>query len=155
MAKAWNNSRTSSVSNAPIFSAGKLRPEDEERPAGDVEGDARQRLVHRQMDVGIAADALLVAERLHERLAERDAGVLDRVVVVDMQVALHLDREVDQRMAGEEVEHMVEEADAGRDLGLAGAVESERHGDIGLVGAAADARGAHGPLSLLVEARAF
>jgi hypothetical protein len=50
-------------------------------------------------------------------LAERDADILDRVVVVDVQVALGLDGGVDQRMARDLIEHMVEEADAGRDLG--------------------------------------
>ncbi len=67
----------------------ELRAEDQEGPAGDVDRDARQRLVHRQMHVGVTADALLVAERLLQRLAERDAGILDRMVVVDMGVALH------------------------------------------------------------------
>ena len=39
------------------------------------------------------------------------------------------DGEVEQRVAGEEFEHMVEKADAGRDLGLAGAIEGDRHGE--------------------------
>ena len=75
------------------------------------------------MDVGVAGDALLVAERLQEGLAERDSGVLGRVVLVDMQVARHLDVDVEEAMPREELQHVVEEADAGRDLGLAGAVE--------------------------------
>ena len=69
----------------------------------------------------------------------RDAGVLDRVVVVDVQVALGLDRHVDQRMARQLVEHMVEEADAGRDVGLAGAVDIDGDRDLGFLGLAADA----------------
>ena len=47
------------------------------------------------------------------RHAERDAGVLDRVVPVHVEVALRLDREVEQRVAGERLEHVVEEPDAG------------------------------------------
>ena len=77
--------------------------------------DAGQRLVHRHMHVGIAGDALHVAERLLHRLAERDADVLGGVVVVDVQVALGLDRDVDARMPRQQIEHVVEEADAGRD----------------------------------------
>ena len=87
MAKAWKNSRTSSVSKLPIFGRGEGRAQHQERPAGDVDGDPRQRLVHRQVHVGVAADAAPVAERLAHRLAERDADILDRVVVVDVQVA--------------------------------------------------------------------
>ncbi len=50
---------------------------------------------------------------LAKRLADRDARILDRVMVVDMQIAIGLDVHVDQRMAGQLVEHMVEKADAG------------------------------------------
>ncbi len=54
---------------------------------------------------------------------ERDAGVLDRVVAVHVQIALRLDGQVEQRVAGQRLEHVVEEADAGLDPGLAAAVE--------------------------------
>ena len=60
---------------------------------------------------------------LRHRLAQRDADVFHRVVAVDVQVALGVDVEVDQAVAGDLVEHVVEEADAGRQLGRAGAVE--------------------------------
>ena len=116
--------------------APELRLEHQERPAGHVDRDARQRLVHRQVHVGIAGDALHVAERLLHRLAERDADILGGVVVVDMQVALGLDRDVDARMARQQVEHVVEKADAGRDRRRAGAVEVDRDLDVGLLGCA-------------------
>src|SRR5438552_1194457 len=45
----------------------------EVRPARDIDGDAGQRLVHRKIDACIAPDALAVAERLANRLAERNA----------------------------------------------------------------------------------
>ena len=78
------------------------------------------------------------------------------VVLVDVQVARHLfDGDVEEPVPREQLQHVVEEADAGRDLGLAGSVEMDRHGDIGLGGAAADARGAHGRGSLRVDGRAF
>ena len=111
------------MSKSPILSRVNADLEDEERPARNVDRDAGQRLVHRQMHVGVAGDALHVAERLLDRLAERDADILGGVVVVDVQVALGLDRHVDQGMARQLVEHVVEKADAGRDRGLAGAVE--------------------------------
>ena len=93
------------------------------------------------MWTGIAGDALHVAERLLDRLAERDADILGGVVVVDMQVALGLDRDVDARMPRQQVEHMVEKADAGRDVGHAGAVEVDGDLDVGFLGLALD-RGA-------------
>ena len=61
----------------------------------------------------------MVAERLLHRLAERDADIFGGVVMVDVKIALRLDRNVDARMPGQQIEHVVEEADAGRDAGHA------------------------------------
>ena len=95
------------------------------------------------MDVGIAGDARHGAERLLHGLAERDAGVFGGMVMINVQVAHRLDREVDAGMAGEEIEHMVEKADAGRNFGHAGAIEVHGDLDVGLLGLALDRRGAH------------
>ena len=95
------------------------------------------------MDRGIAGDAGHGAERLLHGLAERDADILGGVVVVDMQIAIRLDRDVDAGMPGQQIEHMVEEADAGRNVGHAGAVEVYRNLDIGLLGLALDGGAAH------------
>ena len=139
-ASAWKNSRTSSVSNVPIFGEENAtfqtrngRPETSTAARG-------QRLVHGKVERGIARDAAPLAERLGNRLADRNAGVLDRVVVVDVQVALGLDRHVDQRMARQLLQHVVEEADAGRDVEAAGAVDIDGDRDRGLLGLAADLR---------------
>ena len=140
MAKAWNHSLHQLGVEGADLVARELDLEHQERPARDVDRDAGQRLVHRQMHVGIAGDALHVAERLLHRLAERDADVLGGVVVVDVQVALGLDRDVDARMARQQVEHVVEEADAGRDRRRAGAVEIDRDRDVGFLGVALDLR---------------
>ena len=98
------------------------------RPSAEVQRGAHQGVVHRQQAGAIAADSALVSQRLHQRLAERNAGILDRVVVVDMGVALGLDGEVDQRMPRQLVQHMVEEPDPGPVVVLPGAVEV--HGDL-------------------------
>ena len=58
--------------------------------------------------MAVTADALLVADRLIEGHAQRDADVLDRVVRIDMQIALGLDVQVDQAMPGNLVEHVVQ-----------------------------------------------
>src|ERR1700674_3100653 len=71
--------------------ARERRPEREVWPPRNIDGDAGQRLVHRHMDVGIAGDALHVAQCLLHRLAERDADILRGMMVVDMQVAGGLD----------------------------------------------------------------
>src|SRR5204862_350473 len=60
----------------------------ESRPAGEIDHRARQRLIERHVGVAEAAYAGLVAARPGERLPQRDADVLDRVMRVDVQVAL-------------------------------------------------------------------
>ena len=95
------------------------------------------------MHAGIAGDAGHVAERLPHRLAERDADILGGVVIVDMEVALRLHGEIDARMAGQQVQHMIEEADPGGDIGRAGAVKIHRNLDIGFLGLALDGGLAH------------
>ncbi len=90
--------------------------------------------------VAEAADAGAVAERPVERLAERDAGVLDGVVLVHLEVAVDAQVEVHAGVERQRVEHVVEEADAGRDLRAAGAVDDESRVDGGLARGARDGR---------------
>src|SRR3546814_1040565 len=79
--------------------------------------------------MAITRDALAVAQRLCHRLANGDAGVLGRVMLIDMQVAHRLDLYVDEGMAGKLLQHMVKKTDAGRNFIFARAVEgrSEEH----------------------------
>ena len=115
------------------------------RAARDVERAGRAGLVHRHHGVAVADDPAAVAERLVERLAEHDAGVLDRVVRAGLQVAGDLDVEVQPPVAGEQIEHVVEEADTGVAGAGAGAGEAERERDVGLAGLAVQLGGAgHG-----------
>jgi propanediol utilization protein len=119
--------------------------EHQERAAGNVDGDAGQRLVHRHVHVGVAGDALHVAERLLHRLAKRDAGVLGGVMKIDVQIAFRLHCDVDARVARQQIEHVVEEADARRNIRRALAVEIDRDLDIGLFRLALHCAFAHPP----------
>ena len=127
----------------------KLGPEDQERPTRHVERDPGQGLVHRQQAVSVAGQSPLVAERLGQRLAERDACVLDRMMIVDMAVALGPNGDVDERMTRELIEHMIEKADAGLDVGDAGPIEVEADLDARLLGFACNRALAHDDLEAL------
>ena len=113
---------------------GEIHLPDQVRPVGGVERDLGQRLVHRDHGAAVAADAGAVAQRLGQAFAQHDADILGRVVVVDMQVALGAQRDVDQAVARQLLQHVVEEADAGLDVVCAGAVEIDGDGDTGLLG---------------------
>src|SRR5689334_1867022 len=109
-------------------------------PAGEVDHGTRQGLVERRVGVAEAADAAPVAERLVERLAERQGAVLGGVVVVHFEVALAGQLEVEPGVLRQAGQHVVEEAEAGLDLRPAVAVEGKAQPDRGLVGAPLDGR---------------
>src|SRR3546814_13798434 len=73
---------------------------DQVGPVGGVERHAGQGLVHGNERLSVAPDALALAECLGHRLAEHDAAVLSGVVVVDVQIALRLQRDVDPAEIG-------------------------------------------------------
>jgi hypothetical protein len=111
---------------------------------GDVDSGFDQRLVHRHQRLAVAPDAALVANRAGESLAEDDADILGGVVIVDMQVALGVHGQVEQRMPGEGGEHVIQEADPRFKLDTTRPIQAEGQGDVGLGGRAGDLGGAHG-----------
>lgn len=115
---------------------GKIDVPHKEGPAGNIDGSLGHRLVHGKVERGITGNAAPVAQRLGNRLADGDAGIFHGVVVIDMQVTLDLDLHVDQRMAAELVQHMVEKSHAGGNCRLAGAVDIHAHRNRGFVGGA-------------------
>ena len=68
------------------------------------------------MRLAVAGDALPVAERFRERGAQRQPDILGGVVLVDVQVAVAVQGQVEQAVARQLLEHVVEEADAGADV---------------------------------------
>ena len=96
----------------------------------EIDGRDGQRLVHRHDEIPGAVDAALVAERLRHGFAERDAEVLDGVMLIDVEIALGLDPQVEAAVAREELQHVIEEPDAGRDVVPAPPVEDERQADL-------------------------
>ena len=123
--------------------AGELDVVLEPRPSGKIDHHARQRLVQGHVGVAEAAHAGLVADRPGERLPQRDADVLDRVMRVDVQIALRLDVEVEHGVARHLLEHVLEKGQPGRELRLALAVDVEPHPNPGFPGVADDFGGTH------------
>ena len=91
--------------------------------------------------MAVTADPAAVAQTFLERRAEGAADILDRVVAVDVQVAVAANRKIEQRVAGQQREHVVEEAEAGLDVGLAGTIEIDRQHDVGFSGLAGNGGG--------------
>ena len=86
VATARKNSSASSASKPAIETGRQVGLEQAQRAAGDVDRAHRERLVHRDRHVAVAADPGPVAERAVERLPEGDADVLDGVVRAGLEV---------------------------------------------------------------------
>src|SRR5262249_59069243 len=66
-----------------------------------------------------------VAQGGGQRVAEHDAGVLDQVVLVDVKVSAAPKAQVEMGVAGHLLHHVIEEAEAGRDLDLTPRVQPD------------------------------
>src|SRR5207253_3823421 len=73
---------------------------------------------------------------------DADPDVLHRVVRAGVQVAAGSDDQVEVTVAGDQVEHVVEEPHAGHALAGALAIQTEADVDVGLAGRAVDLGGA-------------
>jgi len=73
----------------------KFGLEDQKRPTRDVDRHPCQGFVHWHMHISISRDAFHITERLLDGLSERDADIFGGVVMIDVQVAFGLDRDVD------------------------------------------------------------
>ena len=103
---------------------------------GEIDHHARQGFIKWHVGVAIAANAFSVADRLGNRLAQRDADVLDRVVRIDVQVTLGLDVEINQPMSRYLLQHVLEEWESRINARYTTAVQVHRNSDPGLLGVA-------------------
>ena len=98
--------------------------------------------------MAVAAYALLVTDGLSESLSQRDANIFDRVMGIDMQIALGGDTDIHHAMACDLVQHVVEKAQAAIQLGNARAIKVDGSGNLGFQGIAFDFCYAHGDILL-------
>ena len=114
------------------------------RTAAAIQRHLHQRLIQRRHEVPEAVDAAPLSKRLGQGLAHGDAHILIGVVVVDVGVARGLNLQVDQAVAADLVEHMVEKRHAGAHRAAAAAIEAQGHADVGFAGDAVDLTDAGG-----------
>lgn len=113
-------------------------------PRRQVQRGGHLGVIHRQSKVAVAANALFVTDRFDQSLTNGDARVLDRVVIVNVGVALGADRHVNQRVTRQLIEHVVKKADAGLVVVDTGPVEIDLDRDLGFRRVAGDGGLAHG-----------
>ena len=85
---------------------------DEGTPA-EIDHGAGEGFVHWHVGMAIASDPFSIAEGFGEGLSEGDAGVLDGVMEIDLNIPSCVDLEVGQAVFCEEREHVIQEGDSG------------------------------------------
>jgi hypothetical protein len=103
---------------------------DEERAAAEIEGYRYEGFIHRKGKVPVTADTGFVAKSFSDRLAKADTDVFNGVVRIHVQIALRFHIEIDEAVAGEQVEHVIEKADARVEIGRAGSIQVELQFDL-------------------------
>ena len=121
----------------------------EVRPVAEIDHAPREAFIHRHIRLAgervarvkpgaVTPHALFVAQRLDERLAQRDAAILDGVVVVHLDVTVATQVQVHRRVLCEQCQHVIEERDAGVDFRFASAVDVQAEPNLRLAGVAFD-----------------
>jgi hypothetical protein len=79
-------------------------------------------------------DAAAVSQSLGQGLAHSNPHIFVGVVIIDMGVTHRMDLQIDQAVAADLMEHVVEEGHAGAGLALAGAIQFQTHLHVGFTG---------------------
>ena len=103
----------------------KLHAIDQIGPAAEIHADLGQGLVQRDQRPSEPAHPLLRPERLLQRVADDDADILDRVMVIDLCISLGLNREIEEPVLRQEGQHVVQEGERGLDLAPAGSIQRQ------------------------------
>ena len=101
------------------------------RPSAEVHDHTNKRLVHGNIRKTVSPDPRLVPEGFHQRLPERDAGIFHRVVKIHRNVAFRVEVQIKQPVPRKKRQHVIEEWNPGRELGIPPAVHDKSQHDGG------------------------
>ena len=107
------------------------------RTIAQINHHPRQSFVHRQIRASVTADAFLATKRLTQAIAQHDAGVLNGVMNVDLDVADRSDVEIKKPVFGKQREHVIEKWHARIDRRFARTINQDREINLRLGGLAA------------------
>src|SRR5205085_2169397 len=91
--------------------------------------------------------AAALPKSLRKQLAQHDARIFYRVMLVHVQIARGMQRQVEPAMLGEQLQHVIEEADARGDIVHALAFDHQGARDLRLFRDALDGCGSHKTVS--------
>ena len=82
--------------------------------------------------MAVAENTAFVAESFPDAIAKDDSGILYRMVVIDFYITFHRHLQINERVAGEEGEHVIKERNASVDLPVPLTIEIQREVDVSL-----------------------
>src|SRR6202453_3078426 len=85
-------------------------------PPTQVHRSHCQRLIHGHHKISGAHDALLISESLAKRFAQRDPHIFYSVMLIDIQIAGALQRQIETAVPSKQVQHVIEEPNPRRHL---------------------------------------
>lgn len=104
------------------------------RSPSEVDCHLAQRFVHGQKDMAVTRDALAVTQCLIESLTKNQTHILDRVVIIDVQVAFGFYIQVKQTVFCQQLQHVIKKGYPRANRGLAGPVNVQGQGNLGFPG---------------------
>src|SRR6185437_13242578 len=102
----------------------------------EINGNLRQAIVHGQAKA-VTFYAFFITQGRRKNFAKCNAGVLNGMMFIDMQVAIGYDLEIHAAVPGNLIEHMVKKMEAGRYPCLSFAIEVNFYKDVSFFGTAA------------------
>lgn len=115
-----------------------LRVENQMGTTAKIQNTFSQRLLHGNRRLAEPLHARFVSGGGEQRLSQRDAKVLDRMMRVNVQIPLALDLQIEQSVARQEIKHMIHEPHADRSLESSAPVQVDRNLKIGFLRLAAN-----------------
>jgi hypothetical protein len=98
--------------------------------AAEVERHLSERFIERNRSPAESAYPVFCAECLLQRLAEHDTDVFNRVVIVDLRIAFRLDRQVEESMLAQKLQHVIQKRDRRLDMATSNSIEPELNANL-------------------------
>ena len=106
--------------------------------SAEIYGSESESLVHGHQEVACPQDAPPVAQCAVKDLAERNAHIFHRVVLVYVQISAREKLQIETTMPREEFQHVIEKTNPGRDFVLSPALDHEINMNLSFGGLAED-----------------
>ena len=127
---------------------GNLCVHDAVGTATEIDGGRSERFIHGHEEVSGAQNSAFRPQRFQDGLPECDAHIFDGVVLIDIQIAFRGNFQIERAVARNQIEHVIEEANARGHARSSATVEIQLQANVGFISLAVNGGGSgHGVLA--------